>query len=256
MLFLARTGVGKTWWALNVVANNPDTPAVFFQLEMHSRYLLKRLAGVYTGTPTKNIEHSLVTDGWSPAIEKTVQDFPKLQFMDQTGIGIPDMLVAVDDYRDTTGEAPKLIVVDFVTLVRAYGLVEGDSTVKLVQGLKDFARESDAVVVALHQVHRGTAVKRRGSDQSYVDEGHRPLTKSSGSYGGEWSPDYMVGAFRPSLDPEMPAYERMERSNDFRMQFLKTRGDEDIDPYNAVQHHWDQPTGRISEIDWSLKATW
>lgn len=255
MLFIARTGVGKTWWALNVLAHNPHTPAIFFQLEMHSRYLLKRLAGVYTGTPTKHIEMSLKERGYSPAIDKTVEEFPLLEFADRPGIGIPDMIQSCDDYTEKYGSGPRLIVVDFVELVRAYGNTETESVKRLIAGLKDMAREVDSVVLALHQVSRGTAVKRRGSDQAFVDEGHRPLTKASAMHGGEVSADYMVGAFRPGLDPEMPLMERRERANDFRLQFLKTRGDEEIDPSNSVQHLWDQPTGRILEIDWNKEKT-
>lgn len=251
MLFIARTGVGKTWWALNVLAHNPGTPAIFFQLEMHDRYVLKRLAGVYTGTPTKHIEQSLRTQGWSPAVDKTVEDFPLLEIEDRPGIGIPDMIQSTDDFAERNGVRPKLLVIDFVELVRSYGATETESVKRLMAGLKDLARETDAVVLALHQVARGAAIKRRGSDQAYVDEGHRPLTKGSAMHGGEASADYMIGAFRPALDPEMPTFEREARANDFRLQFLKTRGDEEIDTAIAHQHYWDQPTGRILEIDWT-----
>lgn len=252
VMFIARPSVGKTWWALNVVASNPDTPTIFFSLEMHARYLLKRLAAVYTGIPTANIERALREEGWSPAIEKTVENFPKLALGDQPGLGIPDMLVACDDFADEFEARPKLIVIDFMELVRSFGMTDTESVKRLAMSLKDFAREVDSVVVVLHQVSRGAAVKRRDSDQAYVDEGHRPLTKGHAAHGGEYSADYMIGAFRPSLDPEMPAHEREARVDDFRMQFLKTRGDYPIDPHNAVRHRWDPPTGRITELDWSV----
>ena len=249
MLFIARTGVGKTWWALNVLANNPDTPAVFFELEMHARYVLKRLAAVYTGTPTKSIEMSLRNEGYSPAVDKTVETFSKLEIVDQPGLGIPDMVQACKDYAEKHGEAPRLVIVDYVELVRSFGTTETESVKRLMAGLKDMAREVDAVVLALHQAGRGAAIKRRGEEQAYTDEGHRPLSKGSAMHGGEASADYMVGAFRPGLDPSLPHFRRQELANDIRLQFLKTRGDEEIDP-RPVQHFWDQPTGRILELDW------
>ncbi len=251
-MFISRPGVGKTWWGLNVLDANVDTPAIFFSLEMHSRYLLKRLAAIHTNTPTGHIEQSLREGGQSPAVEKTVADFTRLVLGDRPGIGIPDMLAAADDYADEFGVRPKLVIVDYLELVQAFGLSETESVKKLAKSLKDMAREMDAVVVVLHQVARGVSVKRRHSDQAYVDEGHRPLTKGHAMHGGEASADYMIGAFRPAMDPEMPNPERIRRDNDFRLQFLKTRGDYQIDPHNAVQHHWDQPTGRITEIDWSV----
>ncbi len=251
-MFISRTGVGKTWWGLNVLAANSDTPAIFFSLEMHSRYLLKRLAAIYTNTPTGRIEQALRQEGYSPAVDQTVEAFPMLALGDRPGVGIPDMMVAADDFAEEYGTRPKLIIVDYLELVQAFGTSEAESVKKLSMGLKNMARELDAVVVVLHQVARGVSVKRRGSDQAYVDEGHRPLTKGHAMHGGEQSADYMIGAFRPSLDPEMPAQDRARQDNDFRLQFLKTRGDYQIDPHNAVQHHWDQPTGRITEIDWSI----
>jgi hypothetical protein len=39
---------------------------------------------------------------------------------------------------------------------------------------------------------------------------------------------------------------------EIRLQFLKTRGDEDIDPNEHHQYHWDQPTGRITKPDFSI----
>lgn len=248
VLFIARTGVGKTWWALNVLAANPDTPAIFFSLEMHSRYLLKRLAGVYTNTPTKHIEGALREQGYSQALEKTVEDFPHLQFADIPGIGIPDMIAACETYKEERGVAPKLIVVDYMELVQVFGMSDTENVKKLATSLKDFAREVDAVVIVLHQVSRGDRVKRKGGDASYSNEGHRPLTASDAMYGGEQAADFMFGMFKPSKDPEMPRWERIQRRRDLRLQFLKTRGDEEIDPLFQFQHDWDQPTGRIKEL--------
>ncbi len=250
-MFISRTGVGKTWWALNVLAANQNTPAVFFSLEMHSRYLLKRLAAIHTNTPTAHIENSLRESGESPAVSKTVEDFPMLALGDRPGIGVPDMLVGTDDFAEEYGVRPKLVIVDYLELVQAFGSTETESVKRLAKSLKDMAREMDAVVIVLHQVARGVSVKRRDSDQAYVDEGHRPLTKGHAMHGGEAAADYMIGAFRPAMDPEMPLHDRTLRENDFRLQFLKTRGDYNVDPHKHVQHHWDQPTGRITEIDWS-----
>ena len=59
VLFLARTSVGKTWWALNMIANQDETtPMIFFSLEMHARYILQRLAGIASNPPTIDIERS------------------------------------------------------------------------------------------------------------------------------------------------------------------------------------------------------
>jgi replicative DNA helicase len=252
VLFIARSRVGKTWWALNVLAANRHTPAIFFSLEMHNRYLLKRLAGVYTDTPTKDIEKALMHQGWAQEIDDTVQAFPYLQMMDIPGLGIPDMISACDAYAEDMGRRPRLVVIDFMELVQVFGASDTENVKKLAKSLKDMARQIDAVVIVLHQVSRGAAVKRQGSDRAFTNEGHRPLTTGDAMHGGEQAADFMIGMFKPSLDPEMPRWERINRAHELQLQFLKTRGDEEIDPYLAIEHRWDQPTGRITELDWSI----
>jgi KaiC/GvpD/RAD55 family RecA-like ATPase len=254
LLFIARSGVGKTWWALNVLAANSKTPAIFFSLEMHNRYLLKRLSAIYTNTPTGIIEKQVMADGWSPYLDKTAQDFRKLRFMDVPGIGIGDMMQAGDEYFDEVGTRPKLIIVDFMELVQVFGATDTENVKKLAKSLKDMARSMDAVVLVLHQVSRGVAIKRRNSDVAYTNEGHRPLSKGDAMHGGENNSDYMIGMFRPGLDPEMPPWKRNQPmvKQEIRLQFLKTRGDEDIDPNEHHQYHWDQPTGRITKPDFSI----
>lgn len=250
LMFIARPGVGKTFWGLNVVANNPTTPALFVSLEMHARYMLKRLAAIHTGTPTAQIEKSLREHGWSAAVDKTVQEFPKLVFWDQPGVGLPELHQMVEDYREERQENPKLVVIDFLELLRSFGATETESVKRMAMELKNFAREEDVVVIILHQVARGTAIKRRGDEQAYVDEGHRPLTKGHAAHGGEYSADYMVGAYRPGLDPTLANIQREFVKRDFRLQLLKSRGDEEFNPNQAVQHDWDPATGRISEINY------
>ncbi|HEX7099322.1 MAG TPA: DnaB-like helicase C-terminal domain-containing protein [Acidimicrobiia bacterium] len=249
LMFIARPGVGKTFWALNVVAKNPHIPTVMVSLEMHSRYILKRLAAIYTGTPTANIEWKLTTEGHSPAVQQTVEAFPRLVMWDEPGVGVDDLHRILDEYRELKQEDPKLVVIDFLELIRSFGATETESVKRIAMELKDFAREQDAVVMVLHQVSRGVAVKERGAKQAFVDEGHRPLTKGNAAHGGEYSADYMVGAYRPALDPALADFQREGMKRDFRLQLLKSRGDGEYST-KGVQHDWDPATGRITELNW------
>src|SRR5690606_41770945 len=89
MRFPARTGVGKTWFALNLIDANPDTPAIFMSYEMHARLLLQRLAAVHTGVRTSQIQAEIARDGYSPALQTTIEACPKLRFVADatTGLG-------------------------------------------------------------------------------------------------------------------------------------------------------------------------
>lgn len=247
MLFIARTGVGKTFWALNVIDANPDTPAIFMSYEMHARYLLQRLAAVHTGVRTSQIERELAAEGRSVAVEKTMAAFPLLRFVDDGATGLGDLANLFEEYKVDVGVRPALLVIDFLELIPAFGLSKTESVWDVSRSVKQLARQGDIGVVLLHQVNRGEGRKQTKGGDTIKNEGHRALGMTDASYGGEQLADYIVGMYRPSLDPEMPPMEQAQRAHDVRFQFLKTRTDGGIHPH-GVQHHWDGATGRIREI--------
>lgn len=248
-LFLARTGVGKTWFAINVANNNPTVPTLFFSLEMHGRYILQRLAGVHMDVSTTMVETALRTKGTAHAVKQTVEDFPKLYIEDTPGRTIGNMLEACDEFEVEVGERPLLVLIDYVELLRGFGMSQMETVDSLTWGLKDFAREADVAVVALHQVKRGETNKTRGRSRGFQNQGHLPLSMTDARFGGEMAADYLGAMYRPALDPDRPDYEREMLANDLRLQFLKTRSAGGLHP-GGMQHHWDERTGRISEIEW------
>ena len=193
MIMLARTGVGKTWFLVNVAVNTPTVPTVMFSLEMHARYVLERVASCYTNTDTRKIEASMMDHGRSAAVE-----------------------LATDE------------------LIRTYGSTQMDNVQGMARALKNFAREHDVALIVLHQVKRGEA-----------NAGHKPLDLTDGKFGGEESADYVLGMYKPSLNPNITQVTRDEMDNDIRLQFLKTRTGGGIQP-DGVQHRWCPATGRIT----------
>src|SRR5579862_7723563 len=55
ILFTARSSVGKTTFALNVMENLAGTPTAMFSLEMHGRYIAQRLAAMHNLTTTHEV---------------------------------------------------------------------------------------------------------------------------------------------------------------------------------------------------------
>ena len=109
-----------------------------------------------------------------------------------------------------------------------------DSVQGMARALKVFARENDVALIVLHQVKRGDR-----------NAGHRPLDLTDGKFGGEESADYVLGMYKPSLDPNVSQKMRDYMENDIRFQFLKTRTGGGIHP-DGVQHHWNPATGKIT----------
>lgn len=233
-LFLARTSVGKTWWALNVIANqDKTTPMVFFSLEMHARYILQRLAGIVSNTPTIDIERSLSATGEASGVKEAEERYPMLAIEDEPGLSVRAMSLALEEYADNFGQRARLAVVDYMELVKSPGMSQVESVDKLGWALKDFARKEDIALVVLHQVKRGDG-----------NQGHMPLSMTDARFGGEMSADYVAGAFRPCLNPGLGQDMRVAMEDDFRLQFLKTRSSGGIYP-DGVRHYFDTQTGSL-----------
>lgn len=251
IFFVARPSVGKTAFALNVVANNPGVPTVFFSVEMHGRYIASRLAAITTRTPTWQIEATVKEYGGAAALEKTIETYPYLGVVDLPSINIDQMDKAMEEAKEAWGVPPALTIVDYLELVNV-GM--NPSVVEAVDSaavrMKEFARRHDTVVLVLHQVSR-----EQGQN------GERPLGLRSGRYGGEQAADYFLAAFRPCLDPTLTHDEYERTQHQWYLQFLKNRAGGDIHPA-GVMHYYDPttmvitdtPLGQAQMADWSGHA--
>lgn len=263
-MMLARTGVGKTFFALNVAAYNQAVPTLFLSFEMHARYILSRLAAIHQDISTDDIENTYKARGKCLAVDRTVEAFPLLVVDDEQGQTPGGMLDKCDEYEAMMGVRPRLVLLDYVELVRAFGNSQQENVDRLTWSLKAFAREADVALIALHQVNRGEVRMEgpRGDKQPVKNEGQWPVTMTDARFGGEMAGDYMMGMYRPYKHPLLAEQDRKRLENDVRFQFLKTRTAGDVHP-SGVQHHWDLRTGRISELRWSqgvfenhTAATW
>jgi hypothetical protein len=236
-MFQARSSVGKTTWALNVVKNNCPLPTIFFSLEMHARYIAARLAAIHSQVKTETLESELRRQGVSHPMNVMVEDFPHLAIIDRPGMSLKAMQSAVDETVDAwAGVKPALIVIDFLELIGGtMSLSAVDKVDQLCFRLKDFARNNNAVVLILHQVGRGQG-----------GAGAEPLDIMSAKYGGEVSADYLVGAYRPCLRKGITQDQYMAERWWFYMQFLKTRGGSEIHPEGKL-HMLNPETLRITE---------
>jgi replicative DNA helicase len=242
-LFIARSSVGKTAFAVNVCENNRDVPTVFMSLEMHARFVLQRLTAVHLGMSTRKVE-DLARAGDDRPLQQTVEEFPLLGIADRPAMGFKEMGIALNEAAEHTGEKPRLVVVDFMELIGGVASLEAVGQVdKTARKAKDFAREHDIALLMLHQVGRGSG-----------QEGHLPLSMNSGRFGGEVSADYMLGAYRPCLEPGIGQQEYMRLRDQYMLQFLKTRGGSEIHP-SGVRHYYEPESMRITEIIQGVPVT-
>lgn len=245
---IARSGVGKTYFLLNVIRNNPKTPCVVFSMEMHARYLLARLASINSGEATWKIEETLRRHGRHWAVDTVVDQYPHLHIDDEPTRSVAEMGEVLERYETDTGVSPLLVGIDYLELVRSWGMNQTESVDEVARALKAFAREFDVAVLVLHQVTRGERHKPKGWDVAHANEGHRRLSMTDARFGGDVQSDYLLGMYRPSKDPTMPQHMRQQRIHDVRLQFLKNRAGFEVSG-EGIQHHWDPRTGLITQID-------
>jgi len=238
VLFQARSGVGKTTFALNVINNvayGLKIPTVFFSLEMHGRYIAQRLAAIHFDTPTSEIEADL-GQGYSRHLSGLVSDFETLTIIDNPNMSFKSMGEAIRETELEWDQKVQFVVVDYaeyITGVRAMGSMEQVDMV--MKQAKKFAREHDVLLLLLHQVSRGAG-----------EEGHLPLTATSGRFGGEQSADYILSGYRTHLEPGIPMETMEVRQKLFHLQFLKTRGGHSTHPM-GMAHNYDPESMRITE---------
>lgn len=236
ILFQARSSVGKTTFALNVVANNPERACAFFSLEMNGRYLVPRLAAMYTGTPTEDIEKSMMAGETCQPVLQTVEAYQNLVVADEPGMSLKQMAALLPEASTIAGQKVEMVIIDYLELI---GGVPGMATLDKIDGvtrkLKDFARYHDVVVLVLHQVGREAG-----------GAGAAPLDITSGRYGGETQADYVLGAYRPCLRTGISQEEYLSERWHWYLQFLKTRGGSEIHPAGLL-HQYNPHTMRITE---------
>ncbi len=252
LMMLAYSGVGKTWWACNVVINNPSVPTVFFSLEMQARALMQRLAAIRYQVPTHIIEGEVKQYGRSQFLEQLVIDYPYLMIDDTPAHSLSGMKESVDKAAEHWGARPKLVLADYLELIKAGpGLASLEAVDKVSRNVKNFARETDTAFIVLHQTNANEAARFGGDDYGggrgrTVDNGHMALTRKAGRFGGDIAADYTVGCYRPALNPTMPETVRAIREPEFFQQLLKNRGGSTLH-LKGVEHVADTTYWRILE---------
>jgi replicative DNA helicase len=233
-MILAYSSVGKTSIALNVIVNNPATPTVFFSIEMSWRLVVARLAAIYTGTPTWELEASLKAGRYPDQLLDTAGQFPFLLGNDQSEISIKEMKTYVQEAGRKLGTPIRLIVIDYMELIGGAGLLgKSEQIDKAATKIRALAKDTDAAVIVLHQVGKGD-----GSD------GHKALSLDSGRFGGHQPFDYVVGAYAPRLNRELSASELQRVEDELYLQLLKNRSGK-AEPA-GVRHRLDVKTNRLT----------
>lgn len=227
-LMWARSGAGKSTWMLNVIRNTPTVPTVVFNMEMTPRRQLEWLAAMtFDMTVSAREIEDVLREGPDDARYHETREavaamghrYPDLHFVNPTRPDVTDLAIVLDDIDGVSGVRPRRVFVDHLTLMAGADDYRGVS--RTASELHDFAMKNDVALYVCQQTGRG------GGDDGRND-GHLPVTMSSGLYAGEQDADWLFGLYRPDKNPKYK--KRREQFKDYqdyldvRMELEKVRG--------------------------------
>jgi energy-coupling factor transporter ATP-binding protein EcfA2 len=228
-LMWARSGSGKSTWTLNLIANTPDVSTLVVNMEMTPRRQIDWLAAMSFDLPVpgRDVEELLryPDDPRYPVVVEALdamgEKYPNLHFARPDRPTVSDLHILLDDIEDATGQKVQRVFIDHLSLMGGCEGVDYSGHIRTSDALHSFTMERDVATVVLQQVGRG------GGDLGRND-GHLPITFSSGVFGGEASADWVYGLYRPDRDPRFRRNEHQFKGYDeyldMRAEFEKVRG--------------------------------
>jgi len=192
---MARTGVGKTAFLLNVINNvivNQKVPVLFFSLEQPLAQIYERTAQIANFSSGYDIETDYKDEmGANISHELTKKNFSGLYVVDQDYLTYEELKEFVQVAEtEKIGRRPPLICVDYLGRMKGGRGNAYEVTSELAKLLKVLAKELDVAVLYLHQTSRagGTGKERISLD----------MARDSGVV--EEAADFIIGMWRPEID--------------------------------------------------------
>jgi len=234
LLFMARTTVGKSFWALNVLyhlISHTQEKITFFSLEMPGISVLERLTQITFSLPREEAQEKLKTD--KKIREQLKNEFKNLKIYTQN-YSVGDIEIKIRE------DGSKIIFIDYLDLLRELSLKNQNRYERIsdhIIELKRIAKRQDCLLIVSHQLQRqaeegGVAVK---------------LTMARDSGVIEEASDIILGAWRPELRYDVIALAPETERNRLIIRLLKNKRG----PAKMISCFFDHSkTGKIWEIEW------
>lgn len=199
-LLWARSSTGKSTLLLNIIMRTPAVPTIVFSMEMTARKQLEWLTCMAHNLPVhaRDIpELSPRNPHYEPfraALDSMPRKFPHLHFVHPSqSPTVADFARFSDTVFESTGVVPVRVFVDHLTLMANCRDYEG--VTRTAAALHSWSLRDALAVTVVQQTGRSG-----GADLGRND-GHIPVTLSSGVYAGEHDADWIYGLYRPEKDP-------------------------------------------------------
>jgi replicative DNA helicase len=187
----------KTGVMCNIIVNmlHAGVPVGLVGLDESPAMYVSKLASVQSGVP-----HTVLNEKWtSPQTEKVRERYQNMAALLTVSKGYRptfDQLTAWLDVADVTGQRPRVVFIDYLSLLARAKYTKGpaDRVQQMAEDLQVWTNDNEVTTVALHQVGRQ-------DDSTKRYHGDSPMTPEQLMYGGEQAADIILSTFRPSLNP-------------------------------------------------------
>lgn len=193
---VARTGVGKTAFLLNIIRNvisSQGIPILFFSLEQPLAQIYERTVQISTDESGIRVEKGF-SENASESLHYCVKNvYGSLYTVDEDMLTYEELkeyiLIAA---RDKIGQIPPLVCIDYLGRMRGGRGTPYEITSELARLMKKLAKELDIAVIYLHQTSR---MGKTGAEEITLD-----MSRDSGVC--EEAADFILGMWRPDLNKQ------------------------------------------------------
>ena len=204
MLVWARSGAGKSTLLLNFINNTPEVPTVFFNMEMRARTMAEWLTTMsgQLAVDYRQLKSVILNGDDDPRYGGVMEQLEKAKAIQAPCVWMAeprsptcdDLARTIDDIEVETGIRPVRVLLDHLSLMS--GARDYEGVVRTGETLHQWAQDDGLAVICAQQTGRS------GGPGGERNDGHIPVTLSSGVFGGEHDADWVLGAWRPERDPK------------------------------------------------------
>jgi hypothetical protein len=191
VFIIGNTGVGKTGIAQSIARASRPMPTLFFELELPKEMMFERFAAMATNLTGQHIEAAFRSEAGKDESISDVLDarLKNLYICPESRLTVQQIESYIMRAELKMGERPKLVIIDYIQLMKASGANRREKVSDIAEDLKCMAKATQTIVIATSQVARPPNLK---DDEKWEPGLHS--AKESGSI--ENSCGLLLSAFR------------------------------------------------------------
>lgn len=232
---LAGPGIGKTSMALTLLNNTSKegVKSFFASYDMAGNILIQKLVQRETRLTTDEV-YDVYRNQDRAEIERfrkiLNKNYSNVSFCFKAGQSVGELRDSITKEENRTGEEIKLVIVDYLELIRGKSSDPTQSSAEAIQGLREIANEG-RVVVCLLQPNKMS---------STPDEPLLTYNAAKGSSAIAQAVTAMITCHRPGYSSQNP-----EDDHFFSINIVKNR----LGPLGKADFSWHGPTGKIGPLE-------